>query len=142
MNRSKQIGTRGETAVATYARGNGFPGAERRALSGSSDRGDILLCPGVILEVKAGAMAQGASDKQVEAWWQETVREIENADAELGMLVMARKGVGVSNVHRWWAVLPLVLVVDRGWPIRGGLVRMHLSDGLLLLRHWGYGDEP
>jgi hypothetical protein len=53
-NRSKNIGTAAETAVVKAARAYGFPGAERRALHGSTDLGDILLCPGVIVEVKAG----------------------------------------------------------------------------------------
>ena len=51
MNKPKRIGTAAETAVTRYARTAGFPLAERRALAGGADLGDILLAPGVIVGV-------------------------------------------------------------------------------------------
>src|SRR5690606_27104000 len=53
MSRSKDIGTRAETAVVRYLRANGFEHAERRALRGRQDAGDITGTPGICWEVKA-----------------------------------------------------------------------------------------
>ena len=46
VNRSKQRGTAAETAVLRHVRTHGFPWAERLALSGNADQGDISLLPG------------------------------------------------------------------------------------------------
>ncbi len=43
MSKSKQKGTAAETAVVKYLKANGFPKAERRALQGNLDKGDISL---------------------------------------------------------------------------------------------------
>lgn len=54
MSKSRAAGTRWETAVVTYLRDNGFPHAERRALRGSRDAGDLTgIAPGWVLEAKA-----------------------------------------------------------------------------------------
>ena len=61
-NRSKDTGTNAETAVATYLRSTGyFPNAERRALAGAYDRGDLTGIGDLVIEVKAGAAAEKAS---------------------------------------------------------------------------------
>ncbi len=52
MSKSKQKGTAAETAVVKYLKANGFPKAERRALQGSLDKGDISGIDDVVLEVK------------------------------------------------------------------------------------------
>ena len=59
--RPKDIGTAAETAVVRFLRDNGFPLAERRALHGSTDRGDITGTPGLVWEVKGGDAAKTAS---------------------------------------------------------------------------------
>ena len=60
-NPSKAKGTAWETAVVDYLRANGHPHAERRALSGNTDRGDIAGVPGVVIECKnAKTMALAA----------------------------------------------------------------------------------
>lgn len=100
-NRSKAKGTAAETAVVRFARENGFPLADRLTLSGRFDRGDILLCGGVIIEVKAHATF---SDGDVILWLGEALREAENAGADYGFLVVKRPGKGVAQVAHWWAV--------------------------------------
>jgi hypothetical protein len=132
-NPSKRKGTAAETAVVRYARVNGFPQADRLTLSGRYDRGDVLLCPGAILEVKAGKSAQTASYGQILAWLKETEREREHAHADTAALVVQRQGYGLSRVEMWefWyhAVYPFP-----------GVAQRPLADGLLMLRHSGWGD--
>jgi len=60
VSKSKQKGTAAETAVVRYLRslnfqhaGPAFPNAERRALSGGKDMGDIAGIPDTVIEVKA-----------------------------------------------------------------------------------------
>ena len=51
-NPSKRKGSSFEVAVADYLKENGFPYAERRALRGTDDRGDIAGVVGWVLEAK------------------------------------------------------------------------------------------
>lgn len=109
--RSKDIGTRAETAVVKLAHRLGFPDAERMALAGKDDKGDVRLCtdPLVILEVKAGKSSQNASWSQIQAWMQETKVERNNAFRSgrkdlsdwIGFLVTQRKGYGLGRVDQW-----------------------------------------
>jgi hypothetical protein len=149
VNVPKNIGTAGETAVVRVFRHNGFPGAERRALRGTLDCGDLTGLGPLCVEVKAGKAAKTASDGQVAAWLAETETERINARAEFGILVMARSGIGAANAGRWWAVMDMgdlhALMLKR--PIaepRSGLqpVRLHLDGAIALLRRAGYGDAP
>jgi hypothetical protein len=50
MNKSKIKGTAYETAVVRHLNDNGFPYAERRALAGNLDKGDIAGIPSVVME--------------------------------------------------------------------------------------------
>ena len=104
VNRSKNIGTSAETHVVRYLQANGFPHADRRALKGSLDVGDILVCKGLIVEVKAGAAAENASDGQLRLWCAETAREKVNAKAETAFLVVKRSGHGVGKIGGWYVV--------------------------------------
>lgn len=104
MNRSKNIGTACETAVVKYLRRNGFPKAERRALAGVLDKGDILVADGVICEVKGGVAAERASDQKLREWCVETERERVNAGAEIGFLVVKRPGHGAIKIGGWHVV--------------------------------------
>ena len=143
-NRPKRIGTAAESAVVRAARAHGFGAAERRALHGSADLGDVLLCPGVILEVKGGAAAHHPSDAQLEAWLAETETERRNAGAHIGLLVTQRAGVGAPNAARWWA---WQRYSDFAWAVgrarrdlRDVPVRLPLWAALTLLRIRGWGD--
>lgn len=146
-NRPKAIGTAAETAVVRAARTRGFPLTDRLTLTGALDRGDIGLCPGIILEVKGGQAAKTASDALIASWLLETERERRNAHAAIGILVTARAGIGAGNAHRWWAHLRLgdvALLIDRGSYTPEELaeqpVRMTLITALVLLRTAGYGE--
>ena len=156
-NKSKEKGTAAETAVVRVLRTHGFPHAERRTLKGIYDQGDITGCIGLCFEVKGGDAAKNASDNQITAWLAETETERVNAGADIGILVVQRRGIGPGNADRWWAILRLgqvaalsrLAAANRLYP---GLeapgegvlavsapVRMHLADVCALLRSAGYG---
>lgn len=149
-NPSKAKGTACESAVVAVARPLGFPLAERLALAGAQDLGDIRLAPYVHLEVKGGKAAEQASDAQIEAWMLETERELANAGALAGALVTKRKGVGAANAHRWWAYVRASWLAQwRAYPAeltaeiqagRDHTIRMTLDSLLAQLRSSGYGD--
>lgn len=146
MTRPKDIGTAAETAVVRYLRANGFPGAERRALAGTNDLGDIIGVPGWAIEVKGGKAAEVASPGQVDDWMDETETERVNAGASYGLLVVKRRGVGVLRAGEWWAYLPVDTVgdmFDAPWADRRPptfAVRMLLSEAVELIRWAGYGN--
>ena len=155
-NRPKQIGTAGETAVARAARAHGFPHADRLTLTGHLDRGDVGLCPGIILEVKSGKTAELASHTLVESWLADTEVERHHAGAEHAFLVTKRSGVGAANAHRWWAWGRLawldrlrsiatpeeVLLGPPAGHVVLAPVRLQLIDLLHLLREHGWGTPP
>lgn len=115
MSKAKQKGTAAETAVVRYLNEHGFPTAERRALAGVNDKGDVTGIPGLVIEIKAGARLE------IPAWLRETADEIANARADHGILVIKPKGKGEKSVGEWWAIVPLAEMVE-------------------LLREVGYGD--
>lgn len=142
VNRSKNIGTRGESGVVNFAKGFGFPWADRQPLRGNKDTGDVLFCPGFIGEVKAGRAAWEASDNQVAAWLAETEREQDHAGADIGLLIVARYR---QPVERWWGVMTIETMADltdsNHCPSAPGVwVRMQLVQALRLARFSGYGD--
>lgn len=146
-NRPKNIGTACETAVVRAARAHGFGLADRLTLTGALDRGDIGLCPGVILEVKGGQAAKTASDGQIEKWLAKTERERVNAGADIAILVTARTGIGAPNAHRWWAHWRLgdLYRATRSSPFFPASldrtpVRMTLIDALNVIRSASYGE--
>jgi len=142
VSRSKDIGTRAEAAVARVMRENGWPDAERSALHGAKDRGDLTgIGRALCVEVKGGHAAEQASDGQVLAWMAELDAECVHKGADVGVLVMKRKGVGHGNAERWWAVMWLhdTSVDPRGGQVRGIPVRMTLADACRVLRALGYG---
>lgn len=148
MTRSKDIGTRAETAVVRYLQAYGWPHAERRALAGAHDLGDVTGTPGIVWEVKARKAL--ISDRDVDGWMDETETERRNAGAAWGVLVVRRSGVGEGHAGRWWAYLPAgdvaELVTELGTFVPHGRlkfpVRMLLSDAVSLLHGAGYGTPP
>jgi hypothetical protein len=142
VNPSKAKGTRGETAVVNYLRVNGFPTAERRALAGAADRGDILATIGVILEVKAGASAQVASPAVIEKWMQQTRTEAINAGVDIAALVVQRRGIGTSRPEHWTVHIDGVVidVLCESYMYRGLQIAMNLADFVHFLRRAGHGD--
>jgi len=97
-NPAKRKGTQAEVAVVAYLRANGFPDAERRALEGVNDRGDIAGIPYTVLEVKNHAALD------LSGWLNELMREIDNAQASYGAVVAKRRGH--ANPEQWYAIMP------------------------------------
>lgn len=91
MNKSKAKGTRAETRVVRYLAALGLH-AERRALSGSQDNGDIKVIASdteMTVEVKAGKQTENPSRSQIEEWLRQTRTEAANASCS-GALVVVR----------------------------------------------------
>lgn len=112
-NRSKNIGTRFETLVVRYLQSAGFPFAERRALQGALDKGDVGGCGNLVFECKA------AKRHELSNWMNETVVETRNANADYGILVVKRPAHNTGEEQ--YAV-------------------MRLEDMVRLLRQAGYGS--
>lgn len=100
VNRPKNKGTSAESMVVSFLRAHGWPFAERRALTGSVDQGDVTGTPGIVWEVKYA----GAGIRMGE-WVGETLTELLNANADHGVLVIKPRGVGSRNIDKWLAVM-------------------------------------
>ena len=116
MSKNKAKGTAAETALVKYLREHGFAGAERRALAGSKDLGDLLGAGQLVWEVK------NQRTYAFPEWVRELKQEKKNADLEHGVLVVKPRGVGLSSVSDWWAI-------------------MEIKDFVELARDAGHGDE-
>lgn len=112
MSKSKQIGTSAENHVVDYIATRGFAGAERRALFGVNDRGDITGTPGVCWQVKGGKMAESASDARVAEWMDELDDQIANSGSDHGVLIRKRSGYGAKRVGQWYAHMRMYTVYD------------------------------
>ena len=117
MSKAKQKGTAAESALVKFLEINGFPNAERRAMTGAFDQGDITGIPALCMEVKNHATYK------IPAWIKETEIERINAKADFGILVVKPNGVGMTpdKVGQWWGIMPMQMMMD-------------------LLRDAGYGD--
>lgn len=111
---SKKKGTAAEREVVTYLK-NWWPAAERRALSGNKDKGDVAGIPGVVVEVKA------ATRLELAKWQRETLTERRNAEADMCVLVVKR---AYKPVSEWDAYLPWDVIGAGG---ADGWVRMDLQ---------------
>ena len=103
MSASRRKGTAFESEVVSLLREFGFEYAERRALQGARDRGDIAGIPRVVFECKATKVLDlaGAVD--------EAEVERQNDGAELGVAVLKRRMRPASSAY---AVLPLGAFAD------------------------------
>ena len=104
MSRERAKGTAAETAVVRYLADHGFPYAERRALHGTADKGDVTGLGPIVLEVKNCARLELA------AWLTELEREIVNARANTGAVVAKRRGK--TDPAGWYAILPFGDLVE------------------------------
>lgn len=86
MSASKRAGTAWETLVVSFLRSAGWPHAERRALNGAKDRGDIAGVPLVVIECKA------AKTMELGPWLQETHLERDHDGADIGVTWIKRRG--------------------------------------------------
>jgi hypothetical protein len=147
VNKPKAIGTSAERAVVRALHTLGYPHAERRALAGIHDLGDITGTPGICWEIKGGEAAKNASDGQINDWLAETEKERQNARADIGVLIVQRRGVGAANAHRWWAYVTSTVVATLADPSSAVYdeapvvpVRLTVADVVRLLRWAGYGE--
>lgn len=97
MSASKKKGTTAETAVVNYLRAQGFTQAERRALSGHQDRGDIAGIPGAVIEVK------NCARDQLAAWIDEAELEGDNDRAHTAAVWHKRRGRGSPDA--WFVTM-------------------------------------
>lgn len=93
MNPNKAKGTRWESRVVDFLRANGFRYAERRALAGTKDLGDIVNVPGVVIECKATKTLALAE------WVDQMVEEKENANALYGFVVFPRRSHATERAY-------------------------------------------
>lgn len=111
MSKERQKGTAWETATVNFLREQGFVHAERRALHGATDLGDITGVPGVVFECKSH------KTYKLGEWADETAEERDNAKADVGVLIVKRVGKAGA---------------DKGYWI------MSAEDGAFLLKEAGY----
>jgi len=147
MSRAKDVGTRAETAIVRWARENGFPGADRGPLRGSKDQGDVLLCPGIIVESKAHKSAASGqpAPKQLFTWLMETDVEAEHAGADFALLVVKRSGT--TDAGKWWCYMRIgewlrLAGAHLPLPDPSQPVCMSLASAAAVLRSAGYGTAP
>lgn len=99
MSKEKQKGTKWETDVVNYLNENGFPNAERRALTGKNDKGDIAGLPNNwVLECKDHKTIS------LSTFVDEAMTEKENAGSAYGAAVIKRAR---KNVSQAYVVMPL-----------------------------------
>lgn len=141
VNKPKQIGTFGETAVLKQVKPY-FPDADRIVQKGANDQGDIAFCGDFIFEVKAGKQTDQIGDGKLAKWMEEALVEAEHAGVRFGVLVTQRRGFGAPNARRWWAWLRMedFAEICGGFyaPGRFATVRLELGDLLELLADQGY----
>lgn len=136
-----------ERKVAGYLRDVGFPGAERAVRTGYrtaardvADPGDITGTPGIVWQVKDCAR------EQIDDWLSEAEDQAVATGADLGVLVVRRRGH--ADPARWWAWLTLndvgLLLPGRQLiPLRQARfpVRMELGHLVPMLHTAGYGSS-
>ena len=103
MNKPKAKGTAFERRLVDYLNTHGFELAERRALSGTNDRGDIAGTPGIVWEAKSHKALALAE------WVDEMVTEKRNARATIGVVVHPRRN---HSMDRAYVVMELSQFVE------------------------------
>lgn len=113
-NPSKQKGTKFESWIVDHLNANGYPTAERRALHGNTDRGDITGTPGLAWELKA------TKQLDIAQFLREAETARTNSGADIGAVVWKR----------------------RQQPAGQSAVILTLDTYLALTRQAGYGTPP
>lgn len=96
MSAARARGTAAETKFVDYLR-QFYPWAERRALNGSKDRGDVAGVPGITVEVKA------AKRMELGAWLRELDAEMINDRSDVGFLAV--KPIGKTKGEDYFVVM-------------------------------------
>lgn len=103
-NPSKTKGTAAETAVVGYLKQRGWIHAERRALAGNLDRGDIAGVVGVTLEVKS------CKAFDLAGWLKEAQQEQANNGDHVGAVIAKKRGT--TNPADWYALMTVKQLCD------------------------------
>lgn len=103
MNKPKRLGTQWESEVVAYLREQIYPEAERRALAGGTDKGDIINAGPYVWECKNTAAIDLAGGID------ETFIEIVNAGSAYGFLIVKRRR---KSVAKGYAVMELQQLVQ------------------------------
>ena len=121
VNKPKIKGTAWETVVTKYLREGGFTAVERRALNGSTDKGDIAGIPGVVIEAKdqirldfAGFIAEVEAEKVNAACWLGVAwvkRRGKTSAADAYVVMTGRQFLEILQAMRSWL------------PVSGGMER-------------------
>lgn len=88
MSKQRAKGTAAESAVVSYLREHGFRYAERRALRGNADAGDIAGVPGFTIDVKAHA------EMRLAEWLDRAEEQASNGAVGAGVVWHKRRGKG------------------------------------------------
>jgi Holliday junction resolvase len=100
VSQQKAKGTAAERATVEWLRQHGWLEAERRALSGSADRGDVAgVHPDWVGEVK------NHRSHDLGGWIKELAAEKRNAGAAHGALIVKKRGT--TNPGDWYVVTTL-----------------------------------
>lgn len=104
-NKSKQKGTRAETAVVKALKSMGLK-AERKALSGNKDQGDIKLIHNDLeytIEVKGGAMTANPNRSQLTEWIRQAAIESGHANTKhRWFLIVVRYRRKIEDADVWY----------------------------------------
>lgn len=105
MSKQKQKGTAFERQVAEYLSARLGTGIERRTTAGVHDRGDIagVFFRGLPVVVEC----KNCSRMELPKWLKEAEIERGNADAEFGVVVHKRKGVGEKSFGDTYVTMTL-----------------------------------
>lgn len=110
MSKQRAKGTAFETFIVRYLQ-QWWPHAERRALHGTNDKGDITGTPGIVWELK------NHKQLRLSEWLTETENERVNARAKVGVLVVKRRGN--NKPEDQYAIVTVrtmtQLLKDAGW---------------------------
>jgi Holliday junction resolvase len=113
VSAAKAKGTAAETAVVRFLQANGYPHAERRALAGAFDHGDIAGILGVVIEIKNKARTELA------AWVDEARAEavVRGPHTYDDLPVVWHKRRGKSDPGDWYVTMDGRVFVEflRAW---------------------------
>lgn len=103
-NPSKKKGTAGETKVVKFLNAHGIP-AERKALAGDKDKGDLRAVfhdgTEVTIEVKSGMQTASPSRSLICLWLKQAMDEGKHAGTKACALVVVRYRHKLSDAEVW-----------------------------------------
>lgn len=108
MSKTKAMGTSHETAIQRWLRSNGWPYAERRALKGAHDEGDLRLSERIPFVIEAKSAKSTTDRASLGTFVKELKVEVENASADAGAVVFKKRGT--TDVGEYYAILPVYML--------------------------------